>query len=167
MIKLKKSLEPVEPLEPLEPAAAPKQQAATPAATARKPAPAKRTPASRARPVASQPEVPASPAPVGKENQPWNLPLQQPVLPVQKRTLPIKKPKLIRDSFIFPERDYALLDVLKEQALMAGREVKKSELLRAGLAALIAMSNKNLIKTLDKVERIKAPGKAKAGRKSK
>ena len=66
-----------------------------------------------------------------------------------------KKAKLVRDSFTFPEDDYALFASLKQRALNAGREIKKSELLRAGLATLTAMSDGDLLATLDGVERIK------------
>lgn len=66
-----------------------------------------------------------------------------------------KKAKLVRDSFTFPENDYVLLAVLKQRALSAGHEIKKSELLRAGLSALAAMSEADLLKALDGVERIK------------
>lgn len=61
----------------------------------------------------------------------------------------------MRDSFTFPEDDYALFASLKQRALSAGREIKKSELLRAGLATLTAMSDGDLLTTLDAVERIK------------
>ncbi len=67
----------------------------------------------------------------------------------------LKKAKLVRDSFTFPQDDYALFASLKQRALKAGREVKKSELLRAGLATLTAMSDGDLLATLDGVERIK------------
>jgi hypothetical protein len=66
-----------------------------------------------------------------------------------------KKPKLVRDSFTFPENDYALIACLKLRALAAGSEFKKSEILRAGLAALQAMSDADLTKVLGSVERIK------------
>lgn len=66
-----------------------------------------------------------------------------------------KKAKLVRDSFTFPQDDYALFASLKQRALKAGREIKKSELLRAGLATLAAMSDGDLLATLDGVERIK------------
>lgn len=71
------------------------------------------------------------------------------------RKIELKKPKLIRDSFTFPEFDYALLAVLKKRALNSGCEIKKSELLRAGLNALNAMSEEELLKVLGSVERIK------------
>jgi hypothetical protein len=72
-----------------------------------------------------------------------------------------KKPKLVRDSFTFPEGDYDLIAALKQRALAAGREVKKSEVLRAGLVALAAMKDASLLKALDSVERIKTGRPAK------
>lgn len=74
----------------------------------------------------------------------------------------VRKPKLIRDSFTFPEADYALLAELKQRALAEGHDIKKSELLRAGLLALAAMPAKSFLARLSKVERIKTgrPGKA-------
>jgi hypothetical protein len=72
-----------------------------------------------------------------------------------------KKPKLVRDSFTFPEGDYELIAALKQRALSAGREVKKSEVLRAGLVALAAMKDAALLKVLDSVERIKTGRPAK------
>ncbi|HSD39403.1 MAG TPA: hypothetical protein VLC92_17985 [Rhodocyclaceae bacterium] len=65
------------------------------------------------------------------------------------------KPKLVRDSFTFPQSDYELIAVLKQRALSAEREIKKSEVLRAGLAALAAMADTSLLKALDGVVRIK------------
>lgn len=67
----------------------------------------------------------------------------------------IKKAKLIRDSFTIPESDYALFASLKQRALGAGCEIKKSELLRAGLAVLNSLSDADLLKALALVERIK------------
>ena len=48
----------------------------------------------------------------------------------------VKKPKLIRDSFTMPEIEYAVLGQVKKSCLKAGIEVKKSELLRAGVALI-------------------------------
>lgn len=69
-----------------------------------------------------------------------------------------KKIKLVRDGFTMPESDYALLGALKKRALQAGHEVKKSELLRAGLRALAAMPQDDYIAAVEGVERIK-PGR--------
>lgn len=46
----------------------------------------------------------------------------------------IKKAKLVRDSFTMPETEYAALGEVKKACLKAGFEVKKSELLRIGVA---------------------------------
>jgi len=69
-----------------------------------------------------------------------------------------KKPKLVRDSFTFPAVDYALFGTLKQRALKSGHEVKKSELLRAGLASLAALPDSALLKALQGINRLK-PGR--------
>jgi len=62
-----------------------------------------------------------------------------------------RKPKRVRDSFSFPESDYVLIIELKQRALKIGRETKKSEILRAGLAALAAMSAAQFAKAIDRI----------------
>lgn len=47
-----------------------------------------------------------------------------------------KKAKLVRDSFTMPEAEYAVLGDVKKACLKAGIEVKKSELLRVGVALI-------------------------------
>lgn len=69
-----------------------------------------------------------------------------------------KKPKLVRDSFTFPAADYALFGSLKQRALKAGHEIKKSELLRAGLASLAGLSDAALLKAVQAIDRLK-PGR--------
>ena len=78
--------------------------------------------------------------------------------PVKEKKVIAKKPKLVRDSFTFPETDYALIATLKQRALTSGKEVKKSEILRAGLVALAALPEKELLVALDGVARLK-PGR--------
>jgi len=46
------------------------------------------------------------------------------------------RPQLVRDSFTMPEVEYAVLGSVKQACLKAGFEVKKSELLRIGVALL-------------------------------
>lgn len=65
------------------------------------------------------------------------------------------KPKLVRDSFTIPKDEYQVLDVLKRRALGLEQHVKKSELLRAGLQALNAMSDRSLLKVLAAVPTLK------------
>ncbi|RZA36451.1 MAG: hypothetical protein EOP92_05215 [Lysobacteraceae bacterium] len=46
------------------------------------------------------------------------------------------RPVLVRDSFTMPEQEYAVLAAVKQACLRAGIDVKKSELLRIGVALL-------------------------------
>ena len=75
----------------------------------------------------------------------------------EKKVVP-KKPKLVRDSFTFPETDYAQIATLKQRALSAGRDVKKTEVLRAGLALLSSLSDADLLSALDGIDKLK-PGR--------
>lgn len=66
-----------------------------------------------------------------------------------------RKPRLVRDSFAMPEKEYACLPELKKRLAGLGREVKKSELLRAGVALLAALGDDELLAVMGRVERIK------------
>lgn len=68
----------------------------------------------------------------------------------------VPKEKLVRDSFTMPAPDFALVAVLKARALDARRPAKKSELLRAGLHALHALSPDALRTALDALAPVKA-----------
>lgn len=46
------------------------------------------------------------------------------------------KPRLVRDSFTMPEPEYAMLAEVKQACLKAGFDIKKSELLRIGVALI-------------------------------
>ena len=67
----------------------------------------------------------------------------------------IKKPKLVRDSFTIPKDEYVVIDSLKVRAGKLGQAVKKSELLRAGVKALAAMSDIQFKAALSNVPTIK------------
>ena len=71
------------------------------------------------------------------------------------------KPKLVRDSFSMPKADYALIDTLKARAIDGKRPAKKSELLRAGLHALHALSLPALVQALEALTLVKT-GRPKA-----
>jgi hypothetical protein len=71
------------------------------------------------------------------------------------------KPKLVRDSFAMPETEYAQLGGLKKRLAGLGRESKKSELLRAGVALLAALNDAELTAVMGRVERIKTGRPAK------
>jgi hypothetical protein len=70
--------------------------------------------------------------------------------------------RLVRDSFTMPETDFALIAALKARAMGAQREAKKSELLRAGLHALMALDGKALVAALGRLEPLKL-GRPKKG----
>ncbi len=72
------------------------------------------------------------------------------------------RPKLVRDGFTMPESDFALIAALKGRALSARREIKKSELLRAGLHALAAMDDRALLAVLGQLQPLKT-GRPKKG----
>jgi hypothetical protein len=63
--------------------------------------------------------------------------------------------KLVRDSFTMPKSEYVAIDALKSRALGLGRQVKKSEILRAGLRALTSMSDRSLVSALNAVPTLK------------
>ena len=72
-----------------------------------------------------------------------------------KRQSPTTAKKVIRDSFTFPAEDIELLKELKDRSLKCATNATKSEIVRAGLHALSAMSDKELVKILQEVEKVK------------
>ena len=66
---------------------------------------------------------------------------------------------------IAAEHEHELLSALKQRAKKLGREFKKSEILRAGVAHLVAMADAALMAALAKVERVKTGRPAKKGKK--
>jgi len=65
------------------------------------------------------------------------------------------KLKMERDSFTMPKAEYAQLYVLKERLLKLNAPAKKSELLRAGIMQLSAMTDAALQAAMSKVPTIK------------
>jgi cytoskeletal protein RodZ len=74
-----------------------------------------------------------------------------------------KKAKLVRDSFTMPEAEYAVLGEVKKACLKAGIEVKKSELLRVGVALIRQLDILRLKEILGSLPTLKAgrPKKSK------
>jgi hypothetical protein len=71
------------------------------------------------------------------------------------------KPKLVRDSFTIPKDEYQVLESLKARGLGLGQQVRKSELLRAGIQALAAMNDRAFLKAIGGVPTLKT-GRPKA-----
>jgi hypothetical protein len=61
----------------------------------------------------------------------------------------------VRDSFTMPEQEYAVLGAVRQACLKAGFEVKKSELLRIGVALLGQLDTKSLRAVLDSLPQLK------------
>jgi hypothetical protein len=82
--------------------------------------------------------------PAAKKTTSGNGALKAPVSkakakPVAELKEKVKKAKLVRDSFTMPEPEYQVLGDMKKACLKAGFAVKKSELLRAGVALIQKM----------------------------
>ncbi|WP_348754454.1 hypothetical protein [uncultured Aquincola sp.] len=122
-------------------------------------------PAAQAPAEAAAPAAPAQPvAPkAGKVKAAAKKKSDKPAAPAAPATpeVPKAKTKLVRDSFTMPKAEYELLAQLKQRGTVLHRHVKKSELLRAGIAALAALSDEAFLTALDRVPSLKT-GRPKA-----
>lgn len=140
----------------------------------KKPAPASKTPpvgktistksivartAPASKPIAPKPISPATTI-ANKSGSP-SAP-SVPAKPVLVKPVKVKKPKLVRDSFTIPKAEYGVLADLKLRAAKLTRPTKKSELLRAGVKALSAMSDAAFLAALKAVPTIKTGRPAKS-----
>lgn len=66
-----------------------------------------------------------------------------------------QKIKMVRDSFTFPETEHKRLVEMKKRLIALGTEVKKGELVRAGLEMLASLDNLQLAKAVADVEKLK------------
>lgn len=80
---------------------------------------------------------------------------------VGRKKVKADKPKVVRDSFTIPKAEYAQLAELKKRGVKLGLEVKKSELLRAGLLLLVSTTDAAFRKAMAQVPTLKTgrPGK--------
>lgn len=161
---------PVEPAAPVEaktPVAAPKTAAqaapkATPKATAQaapKPVPVKKATAVKLppKPTLKPASKPAAKPAAKTVAKPVAKAAAKPVKKAEPKKSDSKplKVKMIRDSFTFPEADHSQLAALKKRVVALGQDVKKGELVRAGIALLTGMDNKALLATVATVDRLK------------
>lgn len=65
------------------------------------------------------------------------------------------KLKVVRDSFTMPASEYQKIAEIKNLCLKSGLQIKKSEVLRAGLITLCAMDEEPLKSALSSLEKIK------------
>ena len=67
----------------------------------------------------------------------------------------LTKPPLVRDSFTIPESEYAVLAKVKKACLKEGFEIKKSELIRIGIALLADLSSSKVKTAKKKLQTVK------------
>lgn len=79
-------------------------------------------------------------------------PAARPVEPAKDKQ---RKDKLVRDSFTMPEQEYAVLGQVKKACLKAGFEIKKSELLRIGVALISQIDLATLQNVLSALPQLK------------
>lgn len=85
----------------------------------------------------------------------------KPVKPAAVEPVKEKKPKLVRDSFTMPKLEFVVIDTLKLRAAKLAVPVKKTELIRAGIKALTAMSDDDFIAAIRAVPNLKTGRPAK------
>jgi hypothetical protein len=147
--------------------------AQTPSNTAAKKRPATKTvqPAAAPKTVKAAPKSPAKPA--TKTPAQSTAPADKTVTPKAQAVTPKanttpakpakeKKVKVVRDSFTLPKTELLQIAEMKKRAMALGVEVKKSELIRAGLQALSTMADAHFKKALGNVPTIKTGRPAKA-----
>lgn len=125
------------------------------------PAPRKAAPARKSAPTAksAKPPVAQSAAPLAVPVKPATA--KSMATKTEKKRDKPEKVKVVRDSFTIPKSEYTQISELKKRAIAGGVEVKKSELIRAGLLLLSSQSDAGLSKALLAVPTLKTgrPGK--------
>lgn len=119
---------------------------------AKKPAAPVKKSATVATPAATKP---AKATKVAAPKKPTAKPAAAPVVKT-------KKPKMVRDSITIPKPEYDVLAVLKLRAAKQGTPAKKTELIRAGIKVLAALSDTAFKAALQAVPSLKTGRPAKA-----
>ena len=125
--------------------------------------------ATSAKPVNAKAKAPAKPRPaarkaaVAKPPQPRKsakalrpaTPAKTPAAAAPAAAVKPPKNKLVRDSFTMPKLEYAVIESLKQRGAALAKPLKKSEVLRAGIKALAAMSDDQFTAAVAAVPAIK------------
>ena len=129
---------------------------------AAKPVVAKVAPKAAATKPAAKPASKAVPKPAAKATaKPVKATAKSAVLPKAKPEK-VKKPKMIRDSFTMPKAEFAVIDALKSRAANLKKPAKKTELIRAGIKALAAMTDVAFASAIAAVPSLKTGHPAKS-----
>ena len=86
----------------------------------------------------------------------------KPAAPVEAVREKAKKARLVRDSFTMPEHEYEVIGQVKKSCLKAGFEIKKSELLRIGVALISQLDLATLQNVLASLPQLKTGRPKKA-----
>jgi hypothetical protein len=126
-------------------------------------------PLAKPSPVSAAKKAPAPVTKPGKAVRSSLAATRKPAKSVKPET-PVKierprKPKLVRDSFTIPKSEYELLAALKTRSVKLNQPMKKSELLRAGIALLTELSDDAFLAVTKKVPALKT-GRPKTETKS-
>ncbi len=117
----------------------------------------KTPPPAKALPAATP--VKSTRAATSAKSKPLGAPGAKAAKPAAAAPVPVAvakpKHKLVRDSFTIPKSEYVVLEALKLRAAKLGRPTKKSEVLRAGVGALDAMSDKAFLAAIVAIPSIK------------
>ena len=76
-------------------------------------------------------------------------------VPASKQRFVEEEPRVKRDSFTMPLADYELIAALQKKCLNAQTRASKSEILRAGLMALAAMTEEDLARVVEELPKVK------------
>lgn len=107
-----------------------------------------KNPALETAPVEAKGHAPESSAPPARKRKRLSKAFPR---PLDKK---LKKNSVVKDSFSFPAVEHEHLVMLKKRLLSEGVEVKKSELVRAGLVLLASLDADDLKSLLAKVPRV-------------
>jgi len=132
------------------------------AAAAKKTAPAAKTARAKVAPTPAQAAKSVAQAAARAVAAPAKAARAKPAAASPARSDAPARPHLVRDSFTMPEQEYAVLGAVKQACLKAGFEVRKSELLRIGVALLGQLDTKSLRAVLDSLPQLKT-GRPPAG----
>ena len=116
--------------------------------------------ATSAKPATTKAKAPAKPKPAARKTAQPRKPVKapKPAAPVAAAPVAAVKPpknKLVRDSFTMPKLEYAVIESLKQRGAALAKPLKKSEVLRAGIKALAAMSDDQFMAAVAAVPAIK------------
>jgi hypothetical protein len=124
--------------------------------------PAKKTAPAKAavKKAAAKPAAKAATKPVAKAVA---KPASKPKAAVKPAAKPVKvkKPKMVRDSFTMPKAEFAVIEALKVRAAALKVPTKKTEMIRAGIKALAAMSDAAFLNAVRAVPNLKTGRPAK------